>query len=134
MSDTMRGNIDVIKEQIEQRRKLTFGTFLLYALSPLPSNYLFIAYGLTTLSLRLAAIPFFIGRTVSYSYFAFIGAEVSKHIAVEDTDLQPYFGAYFLVTQVVLLGVVFVFARMDWRYIVTTKRFRWLGTEKMGKQ
>jgi hypothetical protein len=134
LSDTMRGNIDGIKEQIEQRPTLTFGTFLLYALSPLPSSYLFIAYGLTSLSLRLVAIPFFIGRTVSYSYFAFIGAEVSKHVAVEDTDLQSYFGAYFLVTQLVLLGVVFVFVRIDWRYVVTTKRFRWLGTENVGNQ
>jgi membrane protein YqaA with SNARE-associated domain len=134
MSDTMRGNVDVIKEQIEQHRKLTFAAFLVYAFSPFPSSYLFIAYGLTPLPLRLVAIPFFIGRTVSYSFFVFIGAEVSKRLALKATDAQSYFGAYFLITQFALLGVVFVFAHIDWRHVVTAKRFRWLRTVNPGRQ
>ena len=134
MSDAMRVNIDVIKEQIEKHRILTFAAFLLYAFSPFPSNYLFIAYGLTPLPLRLVAIPFFIGRTVSYSFFVFIGAEVSKRLANEGTDVPSYFGAYFLITQFVLLGVIFVFARIDWRYVVTAKRLRWLRTVNSGGQ
>src|SRR6516165_2890820 len=44
-----RANIDAIKDGLGQRRAFTFGMFLAYAFSPLPSNYLFIAYGLTTL-------------------------------------------------------------------------------------
>lgn len=134
MSDAMRSNIDVTKEQIEQHRKLTFAAFLLYAFSPFPSNYLFIAYGLTPLPLRLVAIPFFIGRTASYSFFIFVGAEVSKRLALEGTDAQSYFGAYFLITQLVLLGVVFVFARIDWRHVVTAKRFRWLRAVNPSRQ
>jgi len=134
MSDTMRANVDVIKEQIEQHGTLTFAAFLLYAFSPFPSNYLFIAYGLTPLPLRLVAIPFFIGRTASYSFFVFVGVEVSKRLALEATDAQSYFGAYFLITQLVLLGVVFVFARIDWRHVVTAKRFRWLRTVNPGRQ
>ena len=134
MSDTMRGNVDVIKEQIEQHGTLTFAAFLLYAFSPFPSNYLFIAYGLTPLPLRLVAIPFFIGRTASYSFFVFIGAEVSKRLALEATDAQSYFGAYFLITQLVLLGMVFVFAKIDWRHVVTAKRFRWLPSVNPGRQ
>jgi len=39
----------------------------LFAFSPLPSNVLFLAYGLTTAPLHLLAIPFFIGRMVSYA-------------------------------------------------------------------
>jgi len=134
MSDAMRVNIDVIKEQIEKHRTLTFAAFLLYAFSPFPSNYLFIAYGLTPLPLRLAAIPFFIGRTASYSFFVFVGAEVSKRLALEGTDVPSYFGAYFLITQFVLLGVVFVFVRIDWRHVVTAKRLRWLRTVNSGRQ
>ena len=134
MSDTMRANVDVIKEQIEQHRKLTFGAFLLYAFSPFPSNYLFIAYGLTPLPLRLVAIPFFIGRTASYSLFVFIGAQASKRLALEATDAQSYFGAYFLITQLVLLGMVFVFAKIDWRHVVAAKRFRWLPSVNPGRQ
>ena len=134
MGDTMRANVDVIKEQIERHGTLTFAAFLLYAFSPFPSNYLFIAYGLTPLPLRLVAIPFFIGRTASYSFFVFLGAEVSKRLALEATEAQSYFGAYFLITQLVLLAVVFLFAHIDWRHVVTAKRFRWLRSVNPGRE
>jgi hypothetical protein len=129
MGAAMRGNIDVVKQQIEQHRALTSGAFLLYAFSPFPSNYLFIAYGLTTLPLHLLGIPFFIGRTASYSFFVFVGIEVSRHFSFEDSAAQSFFGAYFLITQAVLLGVVFVFARIDWRHALAAKRLRWLRTQ-----
>jgi uncharacterized membrane protein YdjX (TVP38/TMEM64 family) len=126
MSDAMRGNIDVVKDGLERHRTLTFGAFLLYAFSPFPSNYLFIAYGLTSLPLWLGAIPFFIGRCVSYSFFVFTASEVSQRLALEATEVQPYFGIYFVISQLLLLGVVFLLARIDWRYLVAARRFRWL--------
>src|SRR5881227_2317775 len=65
LSEATKQNIDHIKLQLEKNRKLTFGIFLVYGFSPLPSNHLFIAYGLTGLELRLIAIPFFVGRVVT---------------------------------------------------------------------
>ena len=128
-SDTMRGNIDVIKESLERHRTLTFGGFLVYAFGPFPSNYLFIAYGLTTLPLWLAAVPFFIGRCVSYSFFVFTASEVSHHISLEATEAQPYLGVYFVVSQLLLLAIVVALARIDWRHLLTTKRLRWLRSK-----
>ena len=61
LTEQARRNVDAIKIGIESRRAMTIGTFLGYALSPLPSNYLFIAYGLTSLPIALLALPFFIG-------------------------------------------------------------------------
>jgi hypothetical protein len=62
LNETAKQNVDVIREQLTQRKKLTFSIFLFYAFTPLPSNYLFIAYGLTAMELKLITIPFFIGR------------------------------------------------------------------------
>jgi hypothetical protein len=126
MSDAMRGNVDVVKDGIERHRSLTFGAFLLYAFSPFPSNYLFIAYGLTALPLWLVAVPFFVGRCVSYSFFVFAASEVSQHLALEGTEAQPYLGAYFIVSQVLLLAAVVVLARIDWLHVVAARRVRWL--------
>jgi hypothetical protein len=126
LSEAMRDNIDVIKGQLERHRTLTFGAFLVYAFSPLPSNYLFIAYGLTSLPLALAAVPFFIGRCVSYSFFVFTASEVSQHLALELAEAQSYFGIYFVISQLLLLALVFLFTRVDWRYLVAVRRFRWL--------
>jgi uncharacterized membrane protein YdjX (TVP38/TMEM64 family) len=61
MSDVSRENVDSLKGSMEKRPKLTFGLFLFYAFTPLPSNFLFIAYGLTTMHLARLAIPFFLG-------------------------------------------------------------------------
>jgi len=49
LSEPARLNIDAIKQGIEGRRALTSTAFMAFALSPLPYNYLFIAYGLTSL-------------------------------------------------------------------------------------
>jgi len=129
MSDAMRGNIDVVKAGIERHRTLTFSAFLVYAFSPLPSNYLFIAYGLTSLPLWLAALPFFVGRCVSYAFFALAASQVSQHLALDVTETQPFFGIYFVISQLLLLGLVVALMRIDWSHLVAAKRFRWLRPE-----
>jgi membrane protein YqaA with SNARE-associated domain len=126
MSDAMRANIDVVRVGIERHRTLTFSVFLAYAFGPFPSNYLFIAYGLTALPLRLAAVPFFLGRFVSYSFFVFTAAEVSQRFATEAPEAQPYFGVYFVASQLLMLGIVVALARIDWHTLVTARKLRWL--------
>ena len=133
MSERMRGNIDVIKEKLERHRTITFSAFLLYAFGPFPSNYLFIAYGLTSLPLWLVAVPFFIGRCVSYSFFVFTASQVSQHLALDGFEPKPYLGIYFVASQLLLLGVLVLLARVDWRYLATAKRFRWLRREDVGR-
>jgi hypothetical protein len=120
------GNVNVITEQLRQHQTLTFGIFLFYAFSPLPSNQLFIAYGLTGLGLKLIAVPFFLGRLVSYSFWIFTASEVSERLAVESLTTRRFFGAYFVVVQILTLAMVFVFTRIDWSAFVRERRLRWL--------
>jgi hypothetical protein len=129
LSEGTRRNVDVIKEQLEHRRAATVGSFFLYALGPFPSNYLFIAYGLTSLDLLLIAIPFFVGRLASYNFLVFSAAAARKHLALEESEAQSYFGVYFFITQILLLVFVYAFAKIDWRMLFTEKKLRW-QTEK----
>jgi membrane protein DedA with SNARE-associated domain len=125
LSEASRKNIDSIRAVIERRRKLTFGLFLFYAFSPLPSNNLFIAYGLTTLPLRLIALPFFAGRFVSYALW-FTGASAAARAwDLESFEYGSYLGVYFVVTQIVLLSLVYVFVRVDWQALLSQKKLRW---------
>jgi membrane protein YqaA with SNARE-associated domain len=126
LSDEARQNVDAIKEQLSKRKKLTFGILLFYAFTPLPSNYLFIAYGLTAMELKLITIPFFIGRWVSYSFWAFTAARVARKITVENTETLSYLSVYFIASQALLLSMVYLFTRIDWRYLAGEKRFRWI--------
>lgn len=128
LSAESKQNIDAIREGLRDRRKLTFGVFLFYAFSPLPSNYLFIAYGLTNMQLRLIAVPFFIGRLVSYSFWGHGSSALSRWLSMESDDALPYMSAYFLISQIVLLYLVYLFTRVDWRGLITEGKFRWLRT------
>jgi hypothetical protein len=123
-------NIDVIKERLEGRQKLTFSVFLLYAFTPLPSNYLFIAYGLTAMELKLIAIPFFLGRSVSYSFWAIIASAVARRISFEFTEGLSYLSVYFVVSQFLLLSIVYAFTRIDWRALFNEKKLKWIAAGK----
>jgi hypothetical protein len=127
MSEEAKRNIDTIKERLDQKWKVTFGVFLLYAFSPPPSNYLFIAYGLTTMDLLLIAVPFFIGCSVSYSFWGITSSILSHRI--NGTLLKhplSYLSTYFILVQIILLWLVYLFTRIDWRTALDEKKLRWL--------
>lgn len=96
MSPASRKNIDAIREHLQGRQKATSGIFLFYAFTPFPSNYLFIAYGLTSLPLRLVAIPFLIGRTVSYGLWGFTSHAVARRLFPGSHEALSYFSAYLV--------------------------------------
>jgi membrane protein DedA with SNARE-associated domain len=126
MSDSSRSNIDSIHEYLEPRRKLTSGIFLFYAFTPFPSNYLFIAYGLTTMQLRKIAAPFFIGRSISYSFWGLTASSVARRFTLESTDALSYFSIYFVATQILLLSLIYLFTRVDWRALLNERKLRWV--------
>ncbi|WP_336491783.1 VTT domain-containing protein [Methylobacterium nigriterrae] len=110
-----RENIDEIKQRLEARTRLTASLFLFYAFSPLPSNLLFIAYGLTALPLWRAALPFLIGRSASYGFFVTTGAAAGRRLSIDSTESAFYAGIWFIVSQLVVIGALFIFTHLDWR-------------------
>jgi hypothetical protein len=132
LSEAARGNVDSLKAELEKRPKLTFGLFLFYAFTPLPSNYLFIAYGLTTMPLVRIVIPFLIGRFVSYTFWTMSAAGVSRKLELEETEAIRYFSVYFVVTQLALLAVVYAFTRVDWNLLLQKRRWKWLPKSNHG--
>lgn len=125
LDERARNNIDAIKEGLERRRMLTFGVFLVYAFSPLPSNYLFIAYGLTSLNLMTVALPFFVGRLASYSFWVSTASTVAGQLDMDSIESASYVGLYFAASQLLLVPAMYGFTRIDWRE-AWHGRFRWL--------
>ena len=130
MTEQARRNVDAIKIGIENRRATTLGTFLGYSLSPLPSNYLFIAYGLTSLPLAFLAVPFFIGRLVSYAFWTRTASTVGDWLDWDWFESAAYFVAYFLLSQLLLIPVIYGFTKLDWHALFAEKRLKWLDTLK----
>ncbi len=120
LSQKTRDNIDSIKFALQKHSALTFAIFLFYAFSPIPTNQLFISYGLTDLPLRKLVVPFFIGRLVSYLGLTFI---VTRSVrAIMPTDgINSYFGAYFIIVQLLTILVVYLFTKIEWRKLLNTK-------------
>ncbi|MGC2457140.1 MAG: hypothetical protein WA435_04000 [Gallionellaceae bacterium] len=121
-----RQNIDVIKDALEYRKSQTMGALLVYSFTPLPSNYLFIAYGLTTLPIKLIAVPFFIGRMVSYASWIFLAQETYKSLDIDADLVGGYLSAYFILTQIGFLLLIYLFIKVDWHAVLIEKKFRWL--------
>jgi membrane protein YqaA with SNARE-associated domain len=125
LSKAQRENINVIKQRLEKRTALTFSVFLTYAFSPLPSNFLFIAYGLTGLSLLIVALPFFVGRCVSYGFFIMSGQTAGRHFQIDSLESTLYASGYFIVTQLAVLAALYAFTRIDWAVLLDEHRLVW---------
>ncbi len=121
----MRDNLNAVAEAIKRRRATTSTAFLLFAFSPLPSNALFLAYGLTRAPLHLLAIPFFAGRFVSYLVAFVGGAALTRTFDLELSGGATF--AYSVVSQIASLGLVYVFTKVDWRKSWNDRRLRWLS-------
>jgi membrane protein DedA with SNARE-associated domain len=125
MRESDRENIAVVEEWLKKRRKLTVGAFFLYALGPLPSNFLFIAYGLSGLPLRVIGVAFFAGRTISYSVWAHMGRFASAFIDPESDFEGAYLSGYFVISQLALLGFVYLLMKLDWNMLIEQRKVRW---------
>jgi membrane protein YqaA with SNARE-associated domain len=130
LTEKSRRNIDAIKIGIENQRAMTIGTFLGYSLSPLPSNYLFIAYGLTSLPIAFLSVPFFIGRFVSYAFWTRTASTIGDWLDWDWFESAPYFLAYFLISQLLLIPVIYAFTRIDWRTLFVERHLKWLDESK----
>jgi membrane protein YqaA with SNARE-associated domain len=126
LSEQSRRNVDAIKTAIENQRAVTISTFLGYSLSPLPSNYLFIAYGLTSLPIAFLSVPFFIGRFVSYAFWTRTASTIGDWLDWDWFESAPYFLAYFLLSQLLLVPVIYTFTRLDWQALFAERRLKWL--------
>jgi hypothetical protein len=126
LSEQTRCNVDAIRHGIEGRPVMAFGTFLAYSFSPLPSNYLFIAYGLTSLPIAFLALPFFVGRVLSYAFWIRTASAVGDRLDLDWFASAPYFVAYFIASQLLLVPVIYGFTRVDWHAVFTGQRFKWL--------
>jgi membrane protein DedA with SNARE-associated domain len=122
--ESTRANLGSVAEAIERRRATSSLAILLFAFSPLPSNALFLAYGLSRAPLPLLAVPFFAGRFVSYALAFTGGAVVADQFDIEISGRAS--ALYFVASQLASIVLVYVFARIDWRRSWYDRRLRWV--------
>lgn len=124
LSKHMRDNIDHLKAHLIKNKWVASGLFLLDSLTPLPSDQLFIAYGLTGMPLVYAMVPFILGRLVTYSFWVYTANYVASSISITSWSIFSFFGGSFIIVEIGLFFLVYLFIRIDWEYLIMHKGFR----------
>jgi hypothetical protein len=122
LSEDSRRNIDEIRKKIEAHRAASAVGLTVFALSPLPSNHLFIAYGLTSLNIAFAAVPFLVGRLASYSFWIFSAGAAGRKFGLDTGDAAFGFGLYFVVTQLLIVPFMYLLVKIDWNTLFEHRR------------
>jgi membrane protein YqaA with SNARE-associated domain len=90
---------------------------LIYFFSPIPSNQLFVAAGLTRMSLGRVVAAFLAGRLVSYPLWITAAAVTATRL--EEVFLGQFTNGVALAVELALVASVVLFARIDWSRLIS---------------
>jgi len=115
-----KSNIDVIGNYLNRKR---FGypiASFLFAATPLPSNMLFVAYGLMKAKSIGLYIGFWFGRLISY----YIMISISEVVLTPFLDLFEDRITGILIADGIGIGVVILFMSINWTLLLTERKFK----------
>ncbi len=115
-----KSNLDVIGNYLNRKR---FGypiASFLFAATPLPSNMLFVAYGLMRAKSIGLYIGFWFGRLISY----YIMISISEIVLTPFLDLFENRITGILIADGIGIGVVILFMSINWTLLLTERKFK----------
>ena len=115
-----KSNLDYISSYLGKKK---FGYALasfLFAATPLPSNMLFVAYGLMRARSVGLYVGFWAGRAISY----YVMISISQIVLLPFLDLFEDRLIGILVADIVGIAVVVLFASVKWGVLVRERRLR----------
>jgi len=115
-----KSNLDVIGNYLNRKR---FGypiASFLFAVTPLPSNMLFVAYGLMRAKSIGLYIGFWFGRLISY----YIMISISEIVLTPFLDLFENRITGILIADGIGIGVVILFMSINWTLLLTERKFK----------
>ncbi|MCX6802833.1 MAG: hypothetical protein NT067_07040 [Candidatus Diapherotrites archaeon] len=111
----LAAHADEIKGFFDQRKKAVFMGSFLFALSPIPSNLLFVASGLTKIKTRLLLAGFFFGRF--FSYLALVILSHGLFSAVEQYTGPGSVDTLKILFDVLGIAAAFLLIFVDWKQV-----------------
>lgn len=115
-----RAGLDIINKRLSQKKYGYALASFLFGATPLPSNMLFVAYGLMGAKNAGLYAGFWFGRLVSY----YIMISISRVVLMPFLQLfqERYVG--ILVADAAGVAVVVLFACIDWNSLIQHKKLR----------
>ena len=120
VDDERRSNLDTIGSFLGRKRYGYAVASFLFAVSPLPSNMLFVAYGMMRAKNAGIYVGFWLGRALAY----YVMLSISEIVLVPFLQLFEDRLVGVLVADAAGVGVVVLFMSVDWRLLIAERRFR----------
>jgi len=117
-----KSNLDAIGNFLNRKKFGYVLTSFLFAATPLPSNMLFVAYGMMKAKSIGLYFGFWLGRVLSY----YIMITISSFVLTPFLELFEDKIIGILVADVVGIGVVVVFTCINWQTLLLERKLRFV--------
>lgn len=112
----MKENFVDLGHYLERHKQLSLPIIILYCLTPIPSNHLFIAAGLAEVDITFIAACFFVWRLISYSLWV-----TTAHIMMR--NLESLFQRHYshwttFAGEIVSLITLYLLSQIPWKKVL----------------
>ena len=122
VGEEQKSNLDIIGNYLNQKKYGYVIASFLFAATPLPSNVLFITYGLMRAKSIGIYVGFWFGRVISYIVMIYFGNAV----------LRPFLEMFedrltgILLIDGVGIGMIIIFASVNWTVLITERKIKFV--------
>lgn len=122
MSEERKSSLDGIANYLKSKKLGYFLTSFLFALTPLPSNMLFIGYGLMKAKNIQIYLGFWLGRAISY----YVMISISKVVLAPFAKLFEDRLLGIIFVDVMTIALLVFFACINWNMLLTQKKIQFV--------
>ncbi|HJM26019.1 MAG TPA: hypothetical protein QF518_02945 [Nitrosopumilus sp.] len=122
VGEEQKSNLDIIGTFLNKKRYGYIIASFLFAATPLPSNMLFITYGLMRAKSTGIYVGFWFGRVISYIIMIHFGNAVLKpFLEIFEDRLTG-----ILLIDGIGIGVIILFASINWTALITERKIKFV--------
>ncbi len=122
VGEEQKSNLDIIGDYLNKKKFGYVIASFLFGATPLPSNMLFITYGLMRAKSLGIYVGFWFGRVLSYIVMIYFGNAVLKpFLEIFEDRLTG-----ILLVDVVGIGIIIFFASINWSLLITQRKIKFV--------
>ena len=122
VAEEQKSNLDMIGDYLNRKKYGYLITSFLFGATPLPSNMLFITYGLMRAKNIGIYVGFWFGRTISYIVMIYFGnAVLTPFLEIFEDRLTG-----ILLIDGVGIGMIVLFASINWTVLITERKIKFV--------
>jgi len=122
VAEEQKSNLDLIGDYLNRKKYGYLVASFLFGATPLPSNMLFITYGLMQAKSVGIYVGFWFGRTFSYIVMIYFGnAVLTPFLEIFEDRLTG-----ILLIDGVGIGMIVLFASINWTVLITERKIKFV--------